>query len=35
MIVSGLEQSEIVDIINTCTFEGLSAKLKLMEYKKI
>jgi len=35
MIVSGLKQSEIVDIINTCTFEGLSAKLKLMEYKKI
>jgi hypothetical protein len=35
MIVSGLRQSEIVDIINTCTFEGLSAKLKLMEYKRI
>jgi hypothetical protein len=35
MIMSGLSQSEIIDIINACTFEGLSANLKLMEYKKI
>jgi hypothetical protein len=35
MIMKGLTQSEIVDIIDTCTFEGLSAKIKLMEYKKI
>jgi len=35
MIMKGLTTEEIVDIINTCTFEGLSAKLKLMEYKKI
>ena len=35
MIMSGLTSEEIVDIINACTFDGLSAKLKLMEYKKI
>jgi hypothetical protein len=35
MIMKGMTQSEIIGIINACTFEGLSAKLKLMEYKKI
>jgi hypothetical protein len=34
MIMDGLSQTNILDIINTSTFDGLSAKLKLMEYKK-
>lgn len=35
MIMSGLTVDEVVDIINSCTYNGLSAKLKLTEYKKI
>lgn len=35
MIMSGLSESEVVDIINSNTVYGLSAKLQLMEYKKI
>ena len=35
MIMGGLSQNEIVEIINSCTYVGLSAKLKLTEYKKI
>ena len=35
MIIGGLSQNEIVEIINSCTYVGLSAKLKLTEYKKI
>jgi len=35
MIMNGLSQSVILDIINTSIFDGLSAKLKLTEYKKI
>ena len=34
MIMSGLSESEVVDIINSNTVYGLSAKLQLMEYKK-
>ena len=35
MILSGLSQADIVDIINSCTHNGLSAKLKLAEYKRV
>ena len=35
MIMGGLSESEVVDIINSNTVYGLSAKLQLMEYKKI
>ena len=35
MIMSGLSESEVVDIINSNTVYGLSAKMQLMEYKKI
>jgi hypothetical protein len=35
MVKGGLEVDEIIDIINSCTYTGLSAKLTLMEYKKI
>lgn len=35
MIMKGLSESEIVEIINRNTVYGLSAKLQLMEYKKI
>ena len=34
MIMSGLSESEVVEIINRNTVYGLSAKLQLMEYKK-
>ena len=35
MIQSGLTSEEVIGIINSCTYQGLSAKLKLKEYKKI
>lgn len=35
MIQSGLSSEDVIDIISSCTFDGLSAKLKLKEYKKI
>ena len=35
MIQSGISEHEIVDIINDCTTFGLSAKLKLTEYKRV
>ncbi len=35
MIMSGLSESEVVEIINRNTVKGLSAKLQLVEYKKI
>ena len=35
MIMSGLSESEVVEIINRNTVSGLSAKLQLVEYKKI
>jgi hypothetical protein len=35
MIMGGLSQEEIVEIINSNTYNGLSAKTKLQEYKKI
>ena len=35
MIMSGLSESEVVEIINRNTVQGLSAKLQLVEYKKI
>jgi hypothetical protein len=35
MVKGGLEVDEIIDIINSCTYTGLSAKLTLTEYKKI
>ena len=34
MIMSGLSQSEVVEIINNCSLTGLSAKLQLTEYKR-
>ena len=34
MIMNGLSESEVVEIINRNTVKGLSAKLQLMEYKK-
>lgn len=35
MVRSGLTSEELIDIIDACTFRGLSAKAKFMEYKKI
>ena len=35
MIMKGLKKEELVEIIDSCPYEGLSAKLKLQEYKKI
>ena len=35
MIMSGLSESEVLEIINRNTVSGLSAKLQLVEYKKI
>jgi len=35
MIQSGISESELIDIINDCTTFGLSAKLKLTEYKRV
>ena len=35
MVLNGLSQDEIVDIITSNTYKGLSAKAKLTEYKKI
>ena len=35
MILNGLTIDEVVSIIEKCTFSGLSAKTKFMEYKKI
>ena len=35
MIMGGLSQEEIVEIINSNTYNGLSANTKLQEYKKI
>lgn len=35
MIQSGISESDMVDIINNCTTFGLSAKLKLTEYKRV
>ena len=35
MILGGLSRIDIVDIINACTHKGLSAKLKLADYKRI
>ena len=35
MILGGLTQEEIVEIIDSNTYSGLSAKAKLQEYKKI
>lgn len=34
MILNGLTPKEVVDIIEDCTYSGLSAKVKFMEYKK-
>lgn len=34
MIRSGLSRDDVIDIINSCAYQGLSAKVKLMEYKK-
>ena len=35
MVSSGLSSEQIVSIINECSFSGLSAKAKFMEYKKV
>ena len=35
MVENGLTVDEVIDIINKCTFQGLSAKTKFMEYKKV
>jgi DNA-directed RNA polymerase subunit RPC12/RpoP len=35
MILNGLTEQEVKSIIDECTTDGLSAKLKLQEYKKI
>ena len=35
MILNGLTIDEVLSIIEKCTFSGLSAKTKFMEYKKI
>jgi len=35
MIMSGMTSEDIVSIIDNCTTEGLTAKLKLKEYKRI
>ena len=34
MIMKGLTKEDIVSIIDSCTYNGLSAKLRLQEYKK-
>ena len=34
MIMNGITVEQIVEIIDSCTYSGLSAKLKLQEYKK-
>jgi len=34
MVLNGLSQDEIVDIITSNTYSGLSAKVKLKEYAK-
>ena len=34
MIMSGLSEIDVVEIINRNTVQGLSAKLQLVEYKK-
>ena len=34
MIQSGLTSEDVIEIINSNSFTGLSAKLKLKEYKK-
>ena len=35
MVLNGIPSEEIVNIINECSYSGLSAKAKLMEYKKV
>ncbi len=35
MVLNGLTQEEILSIIKECSFSGLSAKAKFMEYKKV
>ena len=36
MIMNGMTQNEIVEVINSCTYSSfLSAKLKLQEYKNM
>ena len=35
MIMSGLSEIEVIDIINRNTVQGLSARLQLMEFKKV
>jgi len=35
MILNGLTEEEIVSIIEDCSYSGLSAKAKFMEYKKV
>lgn len=35
MVLNGLTQKDIVDIIEDCSYSGLSAKAKFMEYKKV
>ena len=35
MRLSGLTTEQIVEIIDSCTYSGLSAKLKLQEYRKV
>lgn len=35
MRLSGLTTEQIVEIIDSCTYTGLSAKLKLQEYRKV
>ena len=34
MVINGLTEEEIISIIDDCTYEGLSAKLNLKEYRK-
>ena len=35
MVLNGLTQDEILSIINECSYSGLLAKAKFMEYKKV
>ena len=35
MVISGLSEIDIIDIINRNTVQGLSARLQLMEFKKV
>ena len=35
MILSGLTEKEVQDIIDRCTTYGLSAKLQLKEFKRV